>query len=731
MNCFLVEKKMTERTKTSLCLLLFLTIYILNGLLFSYESYAQDMFSHRFEEAKSYFEKGDLLQAYINFSIAYEYATNNQQRAEIKKYLGDILFRWGDTFAAEEVYLSALNMSPDSFDLLKRVVIAKAENLSDDFYKFFQKIPKDKIDSELLYYQGKYVLLKEKNPRGACDILDSVRRESEYFFKASYLCGVAMIMVGDRSEALRRFEKATLAPDEELANNANLSVARIYTDMGRFQDALPYYLKIPNSSPIFYESKYEVCWVFYGLENYQETQRCIDYFKNAPKTHLTKRIEVLQSFLNMREDLVSAFLTFTAISDYSQALLSRIVDAEKTPKSFWDKDWIKYFASREPNMKSFIQFFPEYKMFEKRRKYIASVRDEIKSILADIQRISSTSTLVADRSVKKYLERVWLIQERILNMLSDSVMKGASYDEKNLWFTLYSLTEELKGIDLKARELVALSSVKISEISRSPEFKNWEKKYEVYRKVMGETLDELKDILEFHRKSSKYLLAMVDKLARNGNESNINELIRTFQDAQNTFFEFANLWQNIIDTINKYLYLQETKLKAANFMLENFLSYLADYELSLRRYLVSSKLKREIFKTYALAQYGFIESAWMMKERESDVLDKLHILRLREENNLRDNYSKFVDEIEKIRVEKKGLSAQTFFETDLSETKLTLDDVSNKIDEMEKSFNKGIGILWVPPQADINKIFEERKIKEEETQKIKKEIEKRRQEVGE
>ena len=50
------------------------------------------------------------------------------------------------------------------------------------------------------------------------------------------------------------------------------------------------------------------------------------------------------------------------------------------------------------------------------------------------------------------------------------------------------------------------------------------------------------------------------------------------------------------------------------------------------------KIKQELMKTFALAQYGFIESAWVMKEMESATLDKLHMIRLDEEKKVRNKF---------------------------------------------------------------------------------------------
>lgn len=709
---------------TSFCLVSLLLVLF---YFFIYPSnlYSSDVFRVRFQKGKEYFDKGDLMNSYINFSIAYEYAESNTQRFEVMMNLANILFIWGDTFAAEEVYKTALSLNPRSFEALKKVVIVKAENQASDFKTYLSKIPQDKRDSEILYYWGKYTLLAEKDPKKACDILDSVRIESELFYKASYLCGVAMIMLGDRSEALRRFEKAALSPDKNLRENSYIAIAKIYTDVGQFEKALPYYLRIPPDSTVFYESKYGVCWVLYALERYDEVRNCIAYFKNAPKSHLTKKIDILQAFLNMREDLVSTLLTFTAVSDYSVMMLSKIDEVKNMPKKFWGQDYIKYFSAHEPNIKSFIEFFPEYKEFSRRKIYIAQTQAEIKSIIQDIRRINSMSVIVADKAIKKYLERVWVVQQRIINLMNDFISQSsADFNSKNTWFSLSSLFEELIKLDFTTRELIAISSVKIAELSREGGFKNWEKKFEAYNKAMDYSFSELNKLLDYNRKSANYFVMLTKKISQEYDGRKIydvSEILKTFEDSQNVFFSFADIWQDMIKSVSKFLSFQERKLMGINHVLNNFLTYLDDFEKSLVRYIMLYKLKNELFKIYALAQYGFIETSWILKEKESEFLDKMHFLRLQEENKIRDDFSKIQDSLDKVVVDSKPFKADSVFEEEIKSHEIMADGIVNSINSSFNIFMKGNSILFVPPQ-DINKIIsrEQKDLQKETKQKQEK-----------
>jgi len=691
---------------SSFCLVSLLSV--LFSFIYPFALYSSDVFQMKFQEGKDYLDKGDLMNSYISFSVAYEYAESNTQRFDVMMNLANILFIWGDTFAAEEVYKTALGLNPKSFEALKKVVIVKAENQARDFKLYLSKIPQDKRDSEILYYWGKYTLLAEKDPKRACDILDSVRRESELFYKASYLCGVAMIMLGDRSEALRRFENSSLSPDKNLREHSYLAIARIYTDVGQFEKALPYYLRIPPDSPVFYESKYEVCWVFYALDRYDEVRNCIAYFKNAPKSHLTRKIDILQAFLNMREDLVNTLLTFTAVSDYSVMMLSKIDEVKNMPKKFWGQDYIKYFSAHEPNIKSFIEFFPEYKEFSRRKTYIAQTQAEIKSIIQDIRRINSMSVIVADKAIKKYLERVWVVQQRIINLMNSFVSQSsADFNSKNTWFALSSLFEELRKLDFTTRELIAISSVKIAELSREGGFKNWEKKFEAYNKAMDYSFKELDKLLDYNRRSANYFVMLAKKISQeyDGRKMyDIGEILKTFEDSQNVFFSFADIWQDMIKSVAKFLSFQERKLMGINHVLNNFLTYLDDFEKSLVRYIMLSKLKNEFFRIYALAQYGFIETSWILKEKESEVLDKMHVLRLQEENKIRDDFSKIQDSLDKIVVDSKPFKADSVFEEEIKSYEIMADGIVNSINSSFDVFNKGNSILFVPPQ-DINQII--------------------------
>ncbi len=690
----------------------------------SSHAFAQSLFDEKFQEALTELKKGDLLSAYISFSLAYNYVENNSQRYSVKLHLGDILFEWGDTFAAENLYEEAYLISK-STEALKKLVIAKAENLSDDFPKYVKLIPPDEIDSEILYRWGRYVLRKEGNPRKACDLFDSVRGESEYFHKAQYMCGVAMIMIGDREEALRRFETAKESNEPLLKQYSWVAIARIYSDVGRFIDALSYYLRIPSDSPVFYEAKYEVCWVFYALERYDEVIRCIDYFKKAKKTYLSRRIDILDAFVSMKDDLPRSYLTFTMISDSSALLLSQIIEAEKAPLSFWEESYKNYFSAKEPNILDWLEMFPEYRFFRERKDYIAELRDKIKGILDDLGRTGSSSVIVANRSIKKYLERVWLIQDRIYEMISEISYRTSSVEEKKHWYTLYTLFQEVKNIDFKARELATEASIKSAEVAKEKEFKRWEKKYRVYTESMKNLMEEINKITGFHKENSQLVTRMAYILSHNAKDTvDLEEIIKTYENSFNIFLDFSGIWNEIIKSVSKYVMEQEKKLRGMNHVLENFLSYLDRFEVDLMRYMFTVKIKKEVEKTYALAQYGFIESAWAIKEREADILSQLHVMRLEEENKTRDILNQIYKQFKEMAIQKVSGEGSNFFEIHMSESVNMVDDIMEKLDNSMKLMIDLAGFSWEPPAETIQKLIEEKRKKKEEIEQRIREIKK-------
>jgi hypothetical protein len=340
--------------------------------------------------------------------------------------------------------------------------------------------------------------------------------------------------------------------------------------------------------------------------------------------------------------------------------------------------------------------------------YIAQTQSEIKSIIQDIRRINSMSVIVADKAIKKYLERVWVVQQRIINMMNNFVAQSsADFNSKNIWFALSSLFEELRKLDFTTRELIAISSVKIAELSREGGFKNWEKKLEAYNKAMDYSFKELDKLLDYNRRSANYFVMLAKKISQeyDGRKMyDIGEILKTFEDSQNVFFSFADIWQDMIKSVAKFLSFQERKLMRINHVLSNFLTYLDDFEKSLVRYIMLNRLKNEFFRIYALAQYGFIETSWILKEKESEVLDKMHVLRLQEENKIRDNFSKIQDSLDKIIVDSKPFKADSVFEEEIKSYEIMADSLVSSINSSFDVFNKGNSILFVPPK-DINQII--------------------------
>lgn len=677
-----------------------------------------DLFLTKYKQADELLQQGDLLNAYIAFSTAYDYALDDEGRSKVRGVMGDILYKWGDTQAAEFVYREAYFLNKDNKEFLKKLVISKMENLSDDLYDFFKLIPKDQIDSQIMYHYGRYILLKENKPREACDAFDSVRRESEYFPKASYMCGIAMLIMGDRDEAIRRFSNAYSfsKEGEEIREFSALAMGRIYSDMGRFQDALPYYLSVTKDSPLFYEARYEICWILFSLERYNETSECIAYFQGAKKTFLTKRLEVLEAFLHMNIDLVRSFITFTAISDYSAMFLSKIVEIQNMSPVFWRKDSIRYFSSIEPNIKSWIEFLPEYKFYKERKDYIVNLKKEIEEILVQIEKLKSVSVIVADRTIKRYFEAIYNIQSRIHNALSYFMLKSLGPDERSVLLGLFSIFEELKNMDFKTREMAALASLNIYKVASEKEFRNWEKKYNAYNESLKSVMNELEKVVDFQKRNAEYITKMANLFSSSYDGSSIlNDFISAYKESNSLFLSYSELWKQIIYTAIKYVEIQEKKLKAVSSVLDNFLEYLEEFEGTFMRYVFMFLIKREVEKTYALARYGFIETAWVMKERETDILDKLHMLRLEEENKLRDNFINFSEEVKSIKVQDVSVSADSAFETDSLQAIGYIDQVDNLMTRSLSTVFRISGTFWKEPEKTIQELVEE---KEREKRKI-------------
>lgn len=677
-----------------------------------------DLFVRVYKNAEELLKSGDLLGAYIEFSTAEDYAPDNVARSTVRVKLGDILFRWGDTQAAEFMYREAYFLDKRNKEALRKVVISKAENLSDDFHSYLRLVPDDLIDSEILFYYGKYVLRKEKRPIEACNILDSVRRESDFFPKASYVCGVAMLMIGDRDEAVRRFMNAFVyAQDEKLRENSQLAIARIYADMGRFAEAITYYLEFKPTSPVFYEARYETCWILYSLERYSDVQSCIDYFKRIKRSYLSRRLDVLEAFLYMDTDLVRSFLTFAAISDYSEAFLSKIIETQNFGPKFWKKDAISYFSSVEPDIGSWLDFFPEYSLYKERVNYISRLREEINSTLAHIERLKSMSVMVADRSIKRYFEMLYDIQTRIHRVISSFILSGAQLQERNLMLSLFSVFEELKNMDFKTRELVALASMNLYKTATEKEFKNWEKKYGVYNESLKGLMSELENIMNFQRKNSEYITRMVEAFAARTDDSGkvLGDFILIYNDSIALFFEFSKVWEEVMKSVIRYVEVQEKKLRKIKSVLDSFSDYIEAFEGTLLKYIFLFRVKREVEKTYALARYGFVETSWVMKERESAILDRLYMIRIEEENKLRNTFLKFFDEVNSITVRETAGTGNSMLETELSQAMSYIDEINGAMERALNIMFRVSKTSWREPEKTIQELIEE---KERERKKL-------------
>jgi hypothetical protein len=100
----------------------------------------------------------------------------------------------------------------------------------------------------------------------------------------------------------------------------------------------------------------------------------------------------------------------------------------------------------------------------------------------------------------------------------------------------------------------------------------------------------------------------------------------------------------------------------------------------------------------------------------------MHSIRLREEDNIRINFSKVQDELNKIEIQSKSVKSDSVFEEEVRTYDSILSEIIKKVDTSSNIFSHGSTITFTPPQDLYQIISELEKKSKEETQKKKKGI---------
>lgn len=152
-------------------------------------------------------------------------------------------------------------------------------------------------------YQRKDLAPKERARRA----LEAFRVvPAPYQFQASYYRGAILVQGGELGAATGELEGCTrLVPQDarqrEVRELCFLALGRIYSELGRYAEAIDRYQEVPRESPRFNEALYEIAWGFVKSKRYEQALRTAGLISDlSPESRLAPEATILQGHLYLQ-----------------------------------------------------------------------------------------------------------------------------------------------------------------------------------------------------------------------------------------------------------------------------------------------------------------------------------------------------------------------------------------------------------------------------------------------
>ena len=587
------------------------------------EEYQKD--GEKYEMEKNY------VFAILSYFSALDFEESKVERARIMNRIAGVFWKMNDTYAAENFWVMAVSeyYKPE---YQKKVVISKLENLRDDAEKNFLDFSvrhKEYVDSELIYFRAKYLLAK-KRYNEVCPSTTGISLASPYYYKAKYLCGVALLGENNIRGASLLFGEATGigSSDEDFLQLALLAAARAYHDIGDMQRAEYYYTQISPKSRYYYEVLYELCWVLYYLGKDMETKKCIANFSEVKKTYLSKRIKVLEGYLKIPESEFAAFERFSEMIDYYESYYDNAVELFEMPESFWkEKKYIDHLVSVEPDIEEWILNHNKVVKIEEFLKEIKKLENLLEGAYDDLSLLENSATIFAERVIRANMNSIWYIQERLQLLMILPVMDLLTPSERNIWEYLSTVRREIKYLDSESARISESSFMTARSVQ--PKVEESESAKKLYRALVEagkSTNEEILRISSYKTESMRIAVEFVDIISEKYKEI-MGPLVQRLKKMLSESEKTRGILEWLYHRINLIIYLKvEMEKKRIEETLAEIERVRRFFEMEKENKIVEvvkEDIPWEQEETASLAQLGFIEVSWRLKEKETKDLDKL------------------------------------------------------------------------------------------------------------
>jgi len=174
------------------------------------------------------------------------------------------------------------------------------------------------LPADVAYVYGKWLFLRtdlserDRIARAREAFESVVAAKAGLSSQATYFLGVLAVQEGKLPEAAAAFEQVVKlegsgSRDNKVRELANLSLGRVYYELGKFTEAIDRYQEIDYQSGYFVEALYEIAWTHVrkartdGSAEYEKAhQACEKLLLAAPESVLAPEARILQGHLQLK-----------------------------------------------------------------------------------------------------------------------------------------------------------------------------------------------------------------------------------------------------------------------------------------------------------------------------------------------------------------------------------------------------------------------------------------------
>lgn len=379
---------------------------------------------HRFSSAEIQYLLGDLTSAAVLF---YDLVANKDFQASPRYadalfYLADSLYQQKNDLGARLYLRQLLSLRGAHYKegLARYLEIAGRLNEFagiDEYINQARGLAGGQLPPELTYVYAKWLFRRQDLPVaervGRAQAVFATLTEDEtgpFSDQSAFFIGVGYVRLKEWDKAIEAFKKVAARETRnekvrEVQELAQLSMGRVYFELGKYDDAIDHYARVPQQSDNFPDALYEVAWAYVRKDELEKAKNATEVLLMvAEDSVLAPEAKILQGTLLQKlmhydeaiETYNQVINAYAPVRDEIDALLS----ANQDPVKYFDE----LLARNEKTLDVTKLLPPVALKWASTRQEVAAAM-EITSALDLGRRGIDESRAIADRILKSLDER--------------------------------------------------------------------------------------------------------------------------------------------------------------------------------------------------------------------------------------------------------------------------------------------------------------------------------------